>query len=246
MLGIEILIGIAVVGIGGGLIFSPKFRQMLRIRTGKAVDAATTAIEKEQDEYDQLVAKLPAQRTAVAKVIAAAGLAAADMRRLQDESTRVKSEYQQAKLLGASEAALDDLGTQYQHTLDAIQSKKEECTIANQAANEARETLDQTVAALKRFAAKVESDKGKAELTKALEVAADARQKAGDINSALSRAGQQSRVVDEQLEQARAANELSKGSQTEQELANLREKAAGQSGRAKLDAMLTENNDQKH
>ncbi|MDQ5937072.1 MAG: hypothetical protein QG574_4431, partial [Cyanobacteriota bacterium erpe_2018_sw_21hr_WHONDRS-SW48-000092_B_bin.40] len=55
---LSIVIILAVAGVIAGAIFSPKFRQLLRIRGGKAVDAGTTALEKEQDQYKLLVGRI--------------------------------------------------------------------------------------------------------------------------------------------------------------------------------------------
>ena len=58
------------------------------------------------------------------------------------------------------------------------------------------------------------------------------------MTSSLSKAGEARREIDKSLEEARAANELAKGSATEQELADLREKAAAKTAREKLEAKL--------
>ena len=84
-------------------------------------------------------------------------------------------------------------------------------------------------------AARIEADGRKAELTEALNISAQARQEAKDMASSLSRAGEASRQIDADLEAARAANELAKGTQTEQELEQLREKAAAKAARARLE-----------
>jgi hypothetical protein len=63
----NLLILLAVGGLAAAVIFIPSVRQLFRIRGGKVVDAGTTALEKEQDSYNQLVARLPKNRDAVAR-----------------------------------------------------------------------------------------------------------------------------------------------------------------------------------
>jgi len=222
----------------GGAIFSPKFRQLLRIRGGNAIDSATSAIEKEQDAFEQLKKKLPAQREMVTKVMAASNMAKSELDRRNTALEQVKGQFAQAKKLGASDAALDDLGSKFKTLKDAVDDQQKVLAEAQSTADEARHSLDQTIAAMQKFGQKVETDKSKAELAAALRVTAEARQSAQDITSALSAAGSASKEVDRQLEEARAANQLSKGTSTDQELAKLDEKAAAATGRAELEALL--------
>ena len=232
---ITLIIILAVVGVGAGLVFSPKFRQLLRIQSGKAIDGASTALEKEKDEYNQLMAKLPTQRSAVQRVMGNASLAKKDLAAKEADVTRTKQEFSEAKGLGASEAALDELATKFAAAEAAVEEQKKIVADATQAADEARNALDATTKALAKFAARIEADGRKAELTQALNISAQARQEAKDIASSLSRAGEASRKIDSDLEAARAANELAKGTQTEQEIEQLREKAAAKAARAKLE-----------
>ena len=64
------LIIVAVLGVlAAGMVFSSTFRNKvlttLRIRSNAVLDKATTAIEREKDDYHQLMNRLPAQRSAV-------------------------------------------------------------------------------------------------------------------------------------------------------------------------------------
>lgn len=239
-LGILIVVGAFV----AGMVFSKNFRdrvlQTLRIKSNAALDKATTALERERDEYDQLVAKLPGQRAAVQKVMGNARIAQKDLDAKVADVARLEREYKEAKGLGASDAALDELATKFAAAEAAVEEQKKVVAEANAAAEEARNALDATVKALGKFAARIEADSRKVELTEALNVAAQARQQARDIASSLSKAGEASRQIDRELEEARAANELAKGTATEQELEALREKAAAKSAREKLEGKLAQ------
>jgi len=235
---ITLLIIIAVLGIGAGLVFSPKFRQLLRIKSGKAIDSATTALDKEKDEYNELMKKLPGQRAAVQKVMGNASMAKKDLDRAKDAVTTTEREYKEAKGLGASEAALDELANKFAAAEAAAEDQKKIVAEAQSAEAEARSALDATTKALSKFAARIEGDERKTELAAALRVSGEARQQARDIQSSLSTAGAASRQIDKELEEARAGNELAKGTQTEQELDALREKAAAKAAREKLEGRL--------
>jgi hypothetical protein len=218
--------------------FSPKVRQLVRIKGGNAVDSATSAIEKEHDAFEQLKKKMPLQRDMVTKVMAAANMAKGELDRRNAALEQVKSRFAQARKLGASDKALDELGSSFTTAKTAVDEQQKVLTEAQATAEEARHSLDQTITAMQKFGAKVENDKSKADLAAALRVTAEARQSAADISSALSAAGSASQAVDRQLEEARAANQLSKGTSTDQELQQLDEKAAAASGRAELEALL--------
>jgi hypothetical protein len=239
---ITLAILIAVGLFAAGMIFSSNFRNKvlttLRIKSNAALDAATTPLEREKDEYNQLMAKLPAQRAAVQKVMANSNIAKKDLDAATAAVAQAEKDYKEAKGLGASEDALNELAAKYDAAGATVEEQKKVVTEAGAAADEARNALDATTKALAKFSARIEADGRKTELASALKVSADARQQARDINSQLSKAGEASRQIDKQLEEARAANDLAKGSQTEQELQALREKAAANAARAKLDAKL--------
>jgi len=235
---ITLIIVLAVVAVGAGLVFSPKFRQLLRIKSGKAIDGATTALDKEKDEYNELMKKLPVQRAAVQKVMGNASLAKKDLEAKVAAVAAAESEYKDAKGMSASEAALDELATKFSAAEAAVEDQKKIVAESNSAADEARNALDATTKALSKFATRIEGDERKTELAAALRVSGEARQQAKDIQSSLSAAGAASRQIDKDLEEARAANELAKGTQTEQELERLREQSAAKSARAKLEGRL--------
>jgi len=235
---ITLIILLAVGAFVAALIFSPKFRQFLRIRVGGAVDKGTTPLEKEKDEYNALMAKLAAQRTAVAKVMANASLAKKELDQEIAAVEAVEKEYKEAKALGASEAALNELASKYSAAELAVTEQKQIVVDANAAAAEARNALDTTIKAVQKFATRIESDERKTERAAALRTAGEASQAAKDIDSSLSKAGQHHRDVEKELEEARAAAELSKGTATEQELEALREKAAQKAAREKLEGKL--------
>jgi hypothetical protein len=239
---ITLIIVVVLGALAAGMVFSPAFRNKvlttLRIRSNAALDSATSPLEREKDEYHQLMAKLPGQRKAVQSVMATSAVAKKDLDNALAAVAAAEKDYKDAKALGASEAALNELAGKFDAAEQAVTDQKKVVEEANAAATEARGALESTTKALGKFATRIEGDERKTELAAALRVSADARQAANEINSSLSKAGEASRQIDKDLEEARAGNELSKGSSTEQELAALREKAASKSARERLEAKL--------
>jgi len=233
---ITLIIGLVIAGVIGLAIFSPKFRQLLRIRGGKAIDAGSTAIEKEEDEYNRLAALLPQQRDKVTSVMATASQAAADLKAANKAVVDAENEYNTGEDLKASEATLDALATKWEEAKAHAASQAEIAKEAADAQAEAVDALEDTTKALAKFAKQLERDKSKVQLAGALKIASQARQQAADMKSALGAASQASRQVDFELEKARAENKLSQGSDSDREMEELKEKAAAKSAREQLRA----------
>ena len=208
---ITTLIILAVAAVAAGAIFSPKFRQLLRIRGGKAVDAGSTALEKEKDQYNQLVAKLPKQRDSVAKTKANATLAQKRLNELETKLGEIEGEFKLAESQKAADDVTNAIADDYAATEAAIATQK---AVATEAASIADEAL------------------------KALETAATARQELADIKTQISGAGQASAEIDRALEEARAKNDMSKGSTTDQAREKLKEQAAAASAKDRLRAKI--------
>ncbi len=222
----------------GGAIFSPKFRQLLRIRGGKAVDAGTTALEKQQDQYQVLVAKIPAQRTSVATTKAGAVIGKNKLNALNTKLGDIETEFKQADAQKAPANVVAAIEADYAATEQAIEAQKVIATEAAQIADEALQALEATTKALSKFKDRIEQDANKVELKKSLEMAANARQELKDIQTEISGAGQASAEIDKELEIARAKNDMSKGSSTDQAREQLAEQAAASAAGARLRAKL--------
>ncbi len=235
---LSIVILLAVAAIAAGAIFSPKFRQLLRIRGGKAVDAGTTALEKEQDQYKVLVAKIPAQRTSVATTKAGAVIAQKKLAALTTKLGAIETEFKQADAQKAPANVVAAIEADYAATEQAIEAQKVIATEAAQIADEALQALEATTKALSKFQSRIEQDANKVELKKSLEMAAAARQELKDIQTEISGAGQASAEIDKELEIARAKNDMSKGSSTDQAREQLAEQAAASAAGARLRAKL--------
>lgn len=229
---------VAGIAIAAGAIFSPKFRQMLRIRGGKAVDGATTALEKETDQYNQLVAKLPAQRTSVAKTKANATIQQKTLDGLNTKLASLESEFKTADAAKAEASVVEAITSEYASVEAQIADQKKVVELAVSAANEAVKAYEQTARDLGKFKDRIAADGNKVDLADALKVAADARNEMRDMQSQISAAGSASAEIDKKLETARAELEMGNGSSTDQARARLQETAAANDAAARLRAKL--------
>ncbi|MFA6211501.1 MAG: hypothetical protein WC714_18840 [Candidatus Obscuribacterales bacterium] len=234
----SIIVIVVVSAIVAGLIFSPKFRQLFRIRFGKAVDAGTTALEKEKDQYNLLVARIPAQRDSVARTKAGAVIAKKKLGTLTDKLAAIEVEYKQADAVKAPADVVAAIEADYAATEAEIEAQKAIATEAAAVADEALKALEETTKALGKFKSRIEQDANKVDLKASLEMAAAARQELKDIQTEISGAGQASAEIDRALEEARAKNDMSKGSTTDQAREKLAEQVAANAGRDRLRSKL--------
>ena len=234
----NLLIILAVIGVGAAVAFIPSVRQLFRIRGGKIVDAGTTALEKEEDSYKQLVARLPKNRDAVARTKANAVIQERKLTDLQTKLEGLKKEYKLANDQNAPEATKTAIETDFANTKAAIENQATVAAEAKKVATEALTALEQTTKALAKFKDQIEADGNKVQLKEALELTAATRNELNDIKTQISGAGQASATIDRELETARAKNDMSKGSAVDQDRAALQEKAAASAARDELRASL--------
>ncbi len=240
---ITLVILIALGAFVAGFAFSPTFRNKvlttLRIRSGKALDNATTAGERAEDSYKQQIAKAKQLQADIASVVGRSNLAKKDLTRLQSERDAAKADYALVtKTAGASEAAKNTALDAFTKADAKVKSQETRVIELGKSADDSRKALETVQAALQQMAAKVDDIKGNEELTAVLKGTADALQSAKDIKSGASAIGEAARQADEELEKARAAAELARGSQGEQELDDIRKANEREEARKKLEAEL--------
>jgi len=235
---LSIILILGAIAFVAALAFSPAFRQLFRIRSGKAIDAGSSALEKQQDQYKLLTSRIPAQRNSVATTKAGAVIAQKKLNALTEKLTALETEFKAADTQKAPADVVSAIEAEYASTEAAITEQKTIATEAANVADEALKALEQTVKALAKFATQIERDSNKVELKKSLEIAAESRQQLNDMKTEISGAGAASAQIDKELEIARAKNDMSKGSSTDQAreeiAANAAAAAAGSRLRAKL------------
>jgi hypothetical protein len=237
-----VIIGLILTTCGCAVAMSPDLQRSLGLHTEDTADAATSAIEKQENEYNVLFKMLPGQRASVAKLMVAATSAAKELAKRQSRMLEIARNYQRAKnMQNIKPETLDAYGEQFEDAKQAISLQQAILTEAQSMATQAQLALDQTDKALRKFKDKISNDKALKELAEALNTNASALQQAKDLQSQASAAGKASAEVNQALEVARARTELAKGTRVERELADLDQENKATKGRAELDAMLSDN-----
>lgn len=215
-------------------VVSPKFRQMFRIWGNTAVDSATTDIQKREDDYGQLKAKLPGQQSAVADVMARATAADRDWKAADEHAQSLEAKYHRLKDK-ATEQQKKDLALAW---TEAVAAANEKRTFAEELAKDSEEAvadLEATLKDMKKFASSIEKDKANNALADAKNIATAARRQAASMRDSISASSQASANIQHKLDKARAEAELSKGSKTDRDLAKLEQDAAADAAIAALE-----------
>jgi len=218
--------------------FRGKVLTTLRIRSNAALDKATTSVEREKDQFQQLLKKARDQQAKVANVMALSNSAQKDLKAKQDAVDSAKRDYKMAVDMKASEETVNNCAAKHAAAKTAVTAQEQVCTELAHAADEARKALETTRENLKKIEADISSDEAKAELTSALKTTGDTLQAAKDMNSNFSAIGEERKKIDQDLERARAGVDLARGSKADQEMDDIRKKAAAAAARAELDAEI--------
>ncbi len=232
------ILGFVVLAVAAGLVFSPSFRQLLRIRSSAAVKSGSTAVEKEKDIITQLMAKLPAQRQAVASVMANVDAAQRAYDAKKAEADQLFAKYQQYKGMNASADVLTQTSTQWQAAKAALPTLEGVLAEAHKNADDAQKALNSTIEALKKEQANIQSDEAKAQLAAAIRQNAQVQQQLQDLKNGLGTLADARKEVDADLDKARAENQLSQGTAADREMAALDEKAAAASAQSAIEAEI--------
>ena len=217
-----VLIGIAV---GAVLFFAwPKFRQMLRIKGGSAVDGMTTAIEKERLLYKDLAKKVAGNRINVTNITGDYRHQVNKLTKLQDAAKQAQADYDLAVSAAMPEAVQSEKFSDFQKAQAAVTAQRGIVTQFAEAEKAAKSALASSVKALEKVAVKVQSDEAKAELKTVFESAAQAIEAADAVDGAFSELEEASNQVDKELERAKARLEGAKGNENDQQFEDLAEK----------------------
>ena len=232
------VLGFIVLAVVVGAIFSPAFRQLLRIRSSAAVKNGSTAVEKEKDIINQLMAKLPAQRSAVASVMANVDAAQRAYDNKKKEADQLFAKYQQYKGMNASADVLTQTSTQWQAAKNALPTLEQVLAEAHKNADEAQKALNSTIEALKKEQSNIQSDEAKAQLAAAIRQNAQVQQQLADLKNGLGAMADARKEVDADLDKARAEGKLAQGTDADREMAELDEKAAAQTAQSSIEAEI--------
>lgn len=233
----SILVIAAILAVVAFFVFNARARKGARIRLNDAADRMSTNIEKMEDDFEQLMAKMPAQRDAVTSVMARSTAAETALDDAEDLVADLKRKYVEGKANNAPETVLDTYADQWEAAKEDAAAKRIIAEELDREEEEAISALEETTAALEKFETDIERARAKSELTEAIQIATDARRQSEAIKSKISRSGEAGRAIDHELEKARADRELSKGSRAEREVEAFEKEMKTKSARAALDAL---------
>ena len=244
---LSIVIGLIVLTVAvvvAGYFYEP-LGQFLRIRSKGALNKGSTAVERNRDRLNQVVAKLPAQRALVASVMSAADAAKRNVDAKKAEAAAALKRYQDAKGLNTSAEALGQLSTNWKTANDAIAGLEQLWSDATATAAQAQEELDSMVDEIKAQEANLQSDQAKADLAAAKRETAGFRQQIADMKNGLGAMAADRAAVQKELDDANNLDKLSQGSEIDRELARIDKAAKAKSAQEEIEAALKAANEKK-
>jgi chromosome segregation ATPase len=236
------LVLLAVAGIGVAAIFSPKVRQALRIWGNKGVNNATTAVDRAKDRVRQAEAKLPGVRENVARLMTAAQNAQTAVTDKKAEAEELLTKYSTAKNMNASAQTQETLKLRWKTAKDAIPGLETAATAAAQEAEDAQKELEDYIQIIAESEAGVQKLEADATLAEIYRASAANRQALNDMKKGLGANGEDAKQVRDELQTAKNANELSKGSAADREMAEIERKAKANSADDEIEAALAARN----
>jgi len=224
-----------------GAAVSPKFRATLQIWNTKANNSATTAVERQKNDYEHLVADVNKQLGNVASAKAGAVQAEQDVTASKADLEKLESQYATfgAKL---SPEAKTELAGKIAKAETRVTTTTQMSVAAHTASDMALKALDNARNQLKDAADTIQSNEQKAQVTAVLNSAAKVSEELSGINSKLGKFNEANRQVDHDFLAAQERMKMSQGTSTDQELANMEKQSAADAVMARLDAKLAAKN----
>jgi DNA-directed RNA polymerase alpha subunit len=232
-----IILAVIAVAIIGAFAYKPS-REMITIKLGGLFKGSTTPAQKARLKYDQAKAKLPEIRIRVTKTMAQAQMAKRDVEARAADIEKLKAELKRANSVGANADVLSGIGKDYAKSKAALEGAQGRYTESAQASKEAQDSLQEICDQLEEAGAKIEGMEADHELAAVLQENAKFRQESADMHSSLSDLGASMRDGKRELEEARAANQLSQGSSTDLERAKIARDSSAADGLAELQALI--------
>ena len=218
---------VLVVGAGAGLAYAfvPGVRQLFRINGNKIIKNASTPLDRVTDNVNQAIAKLPTQRALVASLMTAGEKAqkAADAKRTEVET--LFAEVNTAINAKASDATITTYKQRWLAAKNAIPALDAAAVEAHNTAEDAQQELESLIAQIQESQAGVEKLKSDSQLTEILHQSGQLRQQVNDLKNGLGANADDVTAIQDGLSNARNANELSKGSAADREMADIKKKA---------------------
>lgn len=214
-----------------------KFVSLIGIKTEGALDAATNPVERMKFTHRELVSQAEKQKAAVQRVMAQEATARKDHDLRKQETEGLKAKYNTAKNASFPESALNTIAKQYSESKAALKGAEDRLSMAVTASDEARSALESTNKELQKMAATIQDAAAKAELAKAIKTSNDVTNSLDSIRGKGASINEDAAAIDRTLEEARAGQELNKGSKEDQELKRLEAELAARQAREELDGL---------
>ena len=235
----------AVIVVGALAAFFPAVRNTLKIWVGIGTRNATTPAQRAEQRQRDAEAKIPALRENVAKQMTAAENAAEALAAKKREADSLLTQYQTAKSANASAQTQETIKLRWTTANGAIAGLEQAAKDAHDEAETAQKELEDTLQVIAESAAGVEKLKNDASLAQVYRDSAKLRTQLNDLKKGLGDSGEDAKAVRDELKTAKNANELSKGSTADREMAEIERKAKLQSADADIEAALAARNGNK-
>lgn len=229
---------VVAVAVIAGAIFSPRFRQALRIWGDKGLSKTSTPVERAKDRVKQAIDKLPTQRELVARLMTAADNASSAVTDKEAEADRLLTKYQTAASANATPETQNTLKLQWKRANDAVPTLRDAAAAAQSAAADAQAELEGFIELIQTSqdgVAQLESD---ANLAAILRETTAFRQRVNDLKSGLGDMAADQKAIKDELATARNASELSKGSAAEREMQQIERQVQVNDADAEIAAAL--------
>ncbi len=242
-----LLVLLAIGGIGYFLYSNPRIREKLgmaaSIKAENAVDKMTTAVEREKAVIREISAKIPAQRERVAKNQARVDKSQRDYDGAVKERDALKTKYETlVKTNRISKEAGDQIAIDFAAAKKRVADLEATLTEAKNVAAESERTANEFEAELKKAAAQITTDEGKADLAAAYRETAALRDQVKDLNSGLGTFSEAHNQIDNELDVARHMDENSQGSKVDREIKQAEKDLEAEQARKELEGDLSKDN----
>jgi phage shock protein A len=230
------VIGLFVIG---ALVYavSPSFRATVQVWFGKANANATTPLERQKNQYEQLVNAVNAQLSNVAGARAGAIQAEQDVTAAQADLAKLKGQYAQFKD-SAKPETITELLNRIGKAQDHLKTSQTMAENAHAAAEMANKALDTAREQLADAADTIQSNEQKAQVTAVLNSAAKVSEDLKGVTAKLGSFNEANRQVDKDFLAAQERLKMGQGSTADQDLAALDKQSRADEVRKQLDAEL--------
>ncbi len=206
-----IIAGAAALAVGVAVFHKPT-RDAISIWWNKLVKGSTTPLEKQKQQYAQLVALSKKQRDSVASSIAKSVEAKKQLDKLQEASDAAKQRALDAVKMNMSEADQQSLARDWKAAAAKVENYKKTVAEFNASAEESRKALASTAELLSKAADQIQTNEGKVELTAALRIENEVRDQLKEIQDGMGGFADADKQIDEELEKERAKRDMDKDS----------------------------------